>query len=356
MLAEFLRANRADIIARTESTAVARTAPRRTDTEPHSGIPLFFDQLVDILDGSSAPTVDRAASATLHGSDLQRRGFNVSQVVHDYGGLCQAITQVADERNASISSHEFHVLNGCLDDAIAQAVTEFARQREQRSSKEGIESLGMLAHELRNHLAVALLAVQAIRSGSVGTSGSMGAMLDRSLKAMHALLDRSLAQVRLQVGLVEQERVVVAELIEELSISAAIEAQRRDLQFTIGPVDYEAAVEVDRPHLASALANLLQNAFKFTRPKSQVEIRTRQTADRVLIEIEDECGGLPPGKAAELFDSFAQGATDRSGLGLGLAISRRAVEESGGTLHVRDLPGTGCIFTVDLPKQPPLLP
>ena len=77
-----------------------------------------------------------------------------------------------------------------------------------------------------------------------------------------------------------------------------------------------------------AVTNLLQNAFKFTRAPGHVWLRTRATADRVFIDIEDECGGLPPGQAAELFRPFEQRSTDRSGLGLGLSISRKAVEST----------------------------
>jgi len=71
--------------------------------------------------------------------------------------------------------------------------------------------------------------------------------------------------------------------------------------------------------------------------------------DRVLIDVADECGGFPPGNAQELFQPFTQRATDRTGLGLGLAIARRAVKANRGKLYMRNLPGTGCIFTIDLP-------
>ena len=54
-------------------------------------------------------------------------GFNISQVVHDYGDICQAITEVAVEQNVPITTEEFHTLNRCLDTAIAEAVTEHAR-------------------------------------------------------------------------------------------------------------------------------------------------------------------------------------------------------------------------------------
>jgi signal transduction histidine kinase len=71
----------------------------------------------------------------------------------------------------------------------------------------------------------------------------------------------------------------------------------------------------------------------------------------VLIEVEDECGGLPAGKAEDLFRPFEQRGTNRSGLGLGLAIARESVETNGGLVRARNLPGRGCVFTIDLPRQ-----
>jgi signal transduction histidine kinase len=70
----------------------------------------------------------------------------------------------------------------------------------------------------------------------------------------------------------------------------------------------------------------------------------------VLIEIQDECGGLQGGNATELFRAFEQRSADRTGLGLGLAFSRWAVEANHGRIYARNLPDQGCIFTVDLPR------
>ena len=74
-------------------------------------------------------------------------------------------------------------------------------------------------------------------------------------------------------------------------------------------------------------------------------------ADRILIDVEDRCGGLPPGSAERMFLAFKQGDKDRSGLGLGLAICRRSVEANNGVVRVRDVPGSGCVFTIDLPRR-----
>lgn len=131
-------------------------------------------------------------------------------------------------------------------------------------------------------------------------------------------------------------------LIEEVEIGASMVAQARGLQVTTMSVDPSIIVAADRQILAAALANLVQNALKFTQPGTTVSIRASTTTDRVLIEVEDECGGLPPGKVEDLLRPFVQKGTDRTGLGLGLAICRRAVKAIAGQLHIRDLPGKGC--------------
>jgi len=105
----------------------------------------------------------------------------------------------------------------------------------------------------------------------------------------------------------------------------------------------------DRQLLASAVGNLLSNAFKFTRSRSHVSLRTAIESGQVRIEVEDECGGLPAGKAEELFRPFDRRGSDRSGLGLGLAISQQGVAASGGRIEVQDLPGKGCVFSIVVP-------
>ena len=130
-------------------------------------------------------------------------------------------------------------------------------------------------------------------------------------------------------------------------------AQGRGLSLLVGAIDGTLTVDADRQLLTSALANLLQNAVKFTREAGQVSLQVRATEEHVLIDVCDECGGLPPGVAEGLFRPFTQAGHDRTGLGLGLTIALRAVRANGGSIHVQDLPGTGCIFTIELPRQAP---
>ena len=229
-------------------------------------------------------------------------------------------------------------------------MTEYARLREKAISDEGTMRSGVLAHELRNCLSAASVGFEMVKRGTVAAGGSVSALVSRNLGRMGLLIHRSLAEVRLNSGIEHRERVPVADLIEEAEVDGAMEAGGRKLVFTVTTVDRGVEVDVDRQILAGAIANVMQNAFKFTRPDGHVTLRASASAQRVLIEVEDECGGLSPGMAEEIFQAFQQRGEDRSGLGLGLFISRRGVEANGGLIRVRDLPGHGCIFTIDLPR------
>lgn len=352
MLYELIQKHREEIIARMRAKVSKRTAPKASELELESGPPLFIDQLIEAL---RHPTGERAtieSTAVSRGAAMLRMGFTVGQVVHDYGNLCQAVTEVAHEIHAEITPDEFHTFNRCLDEAIADAVGEYTRCREQSLTAEGAERLGVLAHELRNRLSAAMLAFEMLKQGTVGINGNTGAILDRNLKALRDLVDGSLASVRLQAALVKRARVSVFELIEEIEVNAAIEANSREIALSVDTVERDVYVEADRSSLVSAIANLVQNALKFTRPHGHVLLSVRTTDKRVYLDVQDECGGLPPGAVEDMFHPFTQRGADRSGVGLGLTISLKGVEANDGTIRVKDLPGTGCVFTVDLPRLP----
>ena len=374
MLHEFLTSNRADLIERCRLKVARRSAPRVTSAEITHGIPLFLDQLIKTLEveQTSEPLRSRKVSgpaggggpwkselgsaAALHGRELLQQGFTVDQVVHDYGDLCQAITDLAFERKAPIEIDEFRTLNRCLDNGIAEAVTEYSYQRYSVAANDGVqalnERLGFLAHELRNLIHTGTLAFTAIKLGNVGVTGATGAVLERSLIGLRTLVDRTLADVRVAAGMLPRYKLMpLADFIDQIGASALLEARARGCKLTVSDVDAHLAVDVDPDMLLSALGNLLQNAFKFTQHGTEVTVNAYAVADRILIDVEDHCGGLPPGSADKMFLPFSQSGADKSGLGLGLAISRRSIEANSGTLRVRDVPGTGCVFTIDLPRH-----
>ena len=150
-------------------------------------------------------------------------------------------------------------------------------------------------------------------------------------------------------GTIRAKRIMLTEFIEEVAAAARLAAEARGVTFHVALLEPGMAIEADPQILAAVVTNLLQNAFKFTHPGSTVVLRVGASPDRLLIEIEDECGGLPEADAPA--PSFEQRGVDRSGLGVGLAFSRWGAEANGGRLYSRNLPGTGCVFTVDLPRS-----
>jgi signal transduction histidine kinase len=372
VLHAFLSENRLTLIDRCRQIVAARAGASGAADELQYGVPIFLDQVIETLsiERTAAAAESRrvsgcssgesgseiGATATRHGRELAEHGFSLDRAVRDYGDVCQAITNLASDQNVSIEVGEFRSLNRCLDNAIADAVTEYALQDRRSVAEDGVRALnarlGSLAHELRNHVNTVTLALKAMRTGTVGLTGATGDVLDRSLASIRTHIDRSLADVRVTAGLAARpELIKVAAFVAEAGASAILDARARGCQFFMDDVDQGLAVYADREMLHSAVGNLLQNAFKFTQLNTVVSLRALMSGDRVVIEVADHCGGLPHGAVDKMFAPFHQRGDDRSGLGLGLDICRRAVEANSGTLRVRDDPGVGCVFTVDLPRQ-----
>jgi signal transduction histidine kinase len=163
------------------------------------------------------------------------------------------------------------------------------------------------------------------------------------------VVDNALTHSWLRMGVVPRAQPVrIKSFLEELTHDLGVDARERvvDANIDLPP---DLVIAADARLLRSAVSNLLTNALKFSPPGTTVEVRACVRESRLSIEVADQCGGLPPGKAEELFSPLVQRHQDRSGFGLGLAIVLQAAEAHGGTAKVRDLPGEGCVFSLDLP-------
>jgi len=196
MLIEFVTIHKQEIISRCKAKAAKRGAPAPPTAGIDHGVPMFLDELVDELRLRRLPNPEVRKTATKHGHDLLHQGFTVSQVVHGYGDVCQSITEMAVETNAPISADDFRLLNRCLDDAIAAAVTEYGSERDLSFEGEAADEtkrLGVLAHKLNISIQMVRGAFDAIKSGRVGIAGATGTVLDQNLLSAEALMDRLLA-------------------------------------------------------------------------------------------------------------------------------------------------------------------
>jgi len=354
MLHRFLVQNFDELVSRTKAKASARRWPSASTPGLESGIPLLLAQLRETLrrERSTVPLADGGIGSTAarHARALLEKGWSVSQVVHDYGDVRQAITELAVAKGAAISLEELGAVSRCLDTAIAEAVAEYARLKDEATSHREVERLGQVGHDLRNQLQTALLSFRALKTGRAGIDGSAGDALGRSLIRLRDLIDTTLSEVRLAAT----SRVSLAAFLHEVAVAAHPDAEHREIRLTIEPGDPALAVDVDPQLLASALMNLLQNAFKYTRAHGCVTLRARSENGRAFVEVEDECGGLVTSEGDPRRALGDRRGSDRSAPGHGLSSSRRAVQANGGEVHAHNLPGKGCIFGIQLPVAAPL--
>lgn len=385
MLLTFLTDHQEELLALTAHKALQISGVRPTSKQLKRGLPIFFRQLLETLQlevgARAAVRIDEVAmarasgktdevalalasgrpdeaalarTAGAHGKELYRLGYTLSHVVHAYGSMCQAITELAGLKNETVTPTEFHDLNRCLDVAIAGAVTEYQFQRNNAESDRETRHLGFLAHELRNTLNTINISLQLLKSGAVGFGGSTGAVLDKALKRQEELIDRSLTEVRLRIDpKIHIESGNLLHIINQIVLTAEVEARARNQVLEV-LVDPDVNFEADQQLLLSAISNLIQNAMKYTHPGGKIQVRGNVVDKRIVIEVEDECGGLK--SSAVLFKPFEQNNANRKGLGLGLTIAQRAIALNQGTLDARDLPGKGCVFKISLPiKYDPAL-
>lgn len=356
-LAALLSERRQELIDRWSAAVL-----RETVSEPLSHaelidqMPLFIDELIAALYPEALPLPPAGENAVEHGAQRLNLGFNVAEVVREYGALHRCIIEIADEAKLTITSHEQTVLAKCLNAGIANAVSQYVSERDAELHRQMSEHLGFIAHEVRNPLSSARMAFGLLQRRELASGGRVVDLLAKTLRRTSEVVDNTLQHASLSLGVTPRaERLLLTPLLEDIVFDCMAEAQVKGIDVVVtAPADL--AVQADARLLNSAIANLLRNGLKFSHPSTIINVRARRRegADRIEIEIEDACGGLPEGRAEDLFKPLVQRGTEQSGFGLGLAIAQQAAVAHGGSLAVRDLPGHGCIFTLDLPAPPAL--
>ena len=350
----FISGHRAELFSRC-IRKLKEESPSRSVDELADNLSSFVDEVIRALRHDAglcdtSPLPSGSATASGIGERRQLNGYPITQVARTFSVVCDSVGALGDLYQEIFTSREYRVFNLCLDAGIASAIDRYfdCAQSKQRSA--AAEKIGFLAHELRNRAMSCRLAYTILKRGDVGIDSKTGDVLGRNLIRLEELLNLSLVAAQVDARMPPEFRTIhLAALFRELAAGVFPE---RGIAVVVD-VDESLAIEADERIVVSAIVNLLQNAIKFTRDCGRVVLRARPNGDRVVMEVEDECGGLPPGRAEDLFVPFVQVGTDPRGVGLGLPITRDAVRAHGGEVGVRDLPGKGCVFTVCLPRESP---
>jgi len=245
-------------------------------------------------------------------------------------------------------------LNRHLEIRVAERTAELVD-----ASRRKDEFLAMLAHELRNPLAAVRLAAQLVVLPDLPQAqlAKSAAVIHRQVEHLVRLIDDLVDVSRITRGLISLRRepteisAVVAQAIE--SSRPLIDTKHHSLTVTV-PDDDSLKVDGDSARLSQILANILNNAAKFTDPGGRIELTVARVGTEVVIKVADSGVGIEAEMLPRVFDLFTQveRPLDRTstGLGIGLALVQRLVEMHGGRVSAHSGgPGTGAEIVVYLP-------
>lgn len=364
----FLKNNHRLIIERCQIIAKRRNEPVLAMANLSVALPELLSQITELMgqqaselrqpprydsesDTSKSYGIGQSAIAT--GKALHSIGFSIEDVVLGYGDLCQAISELIAERDVTFQVTEFRLLNLCLDIAIAYAVRAFTDERDKiklvLKNATFHEEASMVAHEMRNLVHTTQLAFEAMQAGDLSARGSTGLLAARSLTKIANLTNELMREVAQAAPLANNEEIfALAPLILEIEEAARLASDVRGISFSVSSVDPLLKMQGNRDLLYEAISNLIQNAFKFTKERSAVALRIYAN-EEIHIEVHDQCGGFLAQDHRTLFEPFVQIGKDRSGLGLGLTIAKRNIENMRGVIDAKDIPGHGCVFFINMP-------
>ena len=314
-------------------------------------LPSFFDGVLAALHSEEAPEVTAPSASAAHGTQRLRVGFDLAEVIREYEILTECILDEVEVIGGSLSIQAFQRMQKLLNTGRTEAVRAYVERRDADLAREHSQHVAFIAHELRSPLMAAFMAAHTLQKKAQPDDDHAVRLLARNLTSLRELIDQVLIADRLGGQIpVSRERLEVKALLEEVEADSRLAAERNQVQIHIEAPESLPFVG-DRRLLRSAISNLLSNAIKFTHEGQTITVRAKRSEGSVTVEVQDGCGGLPEGNAEELFEPSVQRGEDRTGFGLGLAIVKQAVQAHGGRTRVTNLPGRGCVFSIELPES-----
>lgn len=354
MLSDFIRSHHDWLTGRARELRLGRGQPPN-DAATEQGFALFFEQLVESLEieqavgahssvavsgpQSGIPSNSKIGEIAYdQGAKFFLQGTTIDNLVHSYGDLCHSIVDLVQKESIQLQVYEFRMLNHCLDNAIATAVTEFSFQHDEAISAGNVQSqrvqMSEVMEHLRREMGTASTAIAALRARELSLGGVTGGILERSLRTLSKILNELpneasatlaaneiLGQFSLQ-RFMEQVRVLFEPCAQALS---------RKLSF--GRIDPDLGLQGNRDALLAALNNLLQIMLSHSAIDALITVSAYGRGTRILIDI--ACPYLP---------------NLLSGDDPALLVARELLQQNKGKLIVRNNPNEPAVLTASLPR------
>ncbi|MFL5415586.1 MAG: ATP-binding protein, partial [Myxococcales bacterium] len=267
------------------------------------------------------------------------------------------VVQPTRKATGEIDSVMIHAVE-ITDSVAARRRSEALARQLLETDRNKDEFLAILGHEMRNPLAPILNALQIMRARSSDPStDAERAVIERQVSHLSRLVDDLLDVSRATMGKIDlrRERVDLATAVARAVEMAqpALDRKRHHLEVTV-PVG-ALLVEGDLMRLAQVIANLLQNAAKYTDPGGNIRVDGRREGGEMILSVRDDGRGIPAKRLASMFEMFVQGDQEglsEGGLGIGLTLVRSLVQLHGGTVEAfSEGPGRGTEFVIRLPAS-----
>lgn len=235
---------------------------------------------------------------------------------------------------------------------LARAFNAMAQQLEE-VDRDRRDLIAMVSHELRTPITALQANLENIVDGVTEADDELLATMLTQTERLGRLVSQLLDLSRLESGAtpLTLESVDLASLGREAAQEIALHRPEQRIEITVEPPGL--SVVADRERLHQVIANLLDNATRFSPEGEPVVLRASRRGDDVRIEVIDRGPGIPEGDAVRIFERYQRGshvrATGSGGTGLGLAIAQWVVELHAGTITARPGDPKGCRIQLDLP-------
>lgn len=323
-------------------------------------IPQLLTELSDNLKSDRSDTT-LILSPSEHGVQRWRAGFDITEVVAEYGILRNCLYRLAEKHNLPLTNHAGRIVNTVFDNAVAQAIKAYATHMTLELQKRREEHWSFVVHDLRTPLQAVSLATTTLERSlpddlKTELFSTSLAALRRNIGRLDALIKRVL-QDEANLQLADTPRVerrdfdlwaLVESIIQDLNPIAS--DSRTSL---INNVPTDMTIFADARLLGQVFQNLLSNAIKFT-PNGKIAVGGRITDATVQCWVEDSGAGIEAQRLDKIFEKLeTDQQPDKRGVGLGLAIVKQIVELHGGTIAVESRVGDGSKFTFEIPLAAP---